>query len=48
VSSIKEDLHLIKVRVTGMEENMAGMNRCMGRFEFRMERIERRLDLVDA
>lgn len=48
VSGVKDDMHLIKVWVTGLEENMAGMNRRMDNFEFRMERIERRLDLVEA
>ena len=48
MSSLKEDMHLIKVRVTDLEENMAGMNRCMDKFEVRTERVERRLDLVEV
>jgi hypothetical protein len=38
-----EDLHDLKV-----EANLAAMNRRMDRFESRLERIERRLELADA
>lgn len=37
----------IKVRVTAVEEGLAGVNRRLDRLELRIERIERRLDLVD-
>lgn len=37
----------IKVRLTAVEEGLAGVNRRLDRLELRIERIERRLDLVD-
>jgi archaellum component FlaC len=42
-----EDLQDLKVRVTHVEEGLAGVNRRMDRLEQRVERIERRLDLVE-
>ena len=45
---IIDDLQDLKVRVTSLEENQAGLQRRMDRFEIRLERIERRLDLVEA
>ncbi|SEN33484.1 hypothetical protein [Bradyrhizobium sp. OK095] len=43
-----EDLQDLKVRVTGMEEGLAGVNRRLDRLEIRVDRIERRLELTDA
>ena len=43
-----EDLQDLKVRVTSVEEGLAGVNRRLDRLEGRMERIERRLELTDA
>jgi archaellum component FlaC len=43
-----EDLHDLKVRVTSVEEGMAGVNRRLDRLEIRVERIEKRLELSDA
>jgi hypothetical protein len=43
-----DDVQLIKVRMTSMEEAMAGFNRRMDNMEVRLGRIERRLDLTDA
>ena len=43
-----EDIHDLKVHVTSLEENMAGLNRRIDRIENRLDRIERRLDLADA
>ena len=43
-----EDLHDLKVRMSSVEANLAAMNRPMDRFESRLERIERRLELSDA
>lgn len=43
-----EDLHDIKVRVTAVEENLAGVHRRIDRVDERVERIERRLDLTEA
>jgi hypothetical protein len=37
----------VKVRLTAVEEGLAGVNRRLDRVEIRIERIERRLDLVD-
>jgi hypothetical protein len=37
----------VKVRLTAVEEGIAGVNRRLDRLEVRVERIERRLDLVD-
>jgi hypothetical protein len=37
----------VKVRLTAVEEGLAGVNRRLDRMEIRTERIERRLDLVD-
>jgi hypothetical protein len=37
----------VKVRLTAVEQGLAGVNRRLDRLEVRVERIERRLDLVD-
>lgn len=42
-----DDLNDLKVRVTHVEEGLAGVNRRLDRLEQRVERIERRLDLVE-
>ena len=43
-----EDLGDLKVRVTAVEEGLAGVNRRLDRLENRVERIEQRLELSDA
>ena len=43
-----DDLNDLKVRVTSVEEGLAGVNRRLDRLETRVERIERRLELTDA
>jgi archaellum component FlaC len=43
-----EDLHDLKVRVTSVEEGLAGVNRRLDRLENRVERIEKRLELSDV
>ena len=43
-----EDLQDLKVRVTSVEEGLAGVNRRLDRLDSRVERIERRLELTDA
>ena len=43
-----EDLQDLKVRVTAVEEGLAGVNRRLDRLEIRVERIEKRLELSDA
>ena len=44
---IGDDVHDLKVRTTGVEENLAGVQRRIDRLEDRVERIETRLDLRD-
>jgi archaellum component FlaC len=41
-----DDLHDVKVRLTAVEGNLAGVQRRIDRLEDRVERIEKRLDLV--
>ena len=43
-----EDIRDLKVRMTAVGEGLAGVHRRMDRFESRLERIERRPDLVEA
>lgn len=43
-----EELHDVKVRLTAVEENMAGIHRRIDRLDERFQRIERRLELTDA
>ncbi|PIT04565.1 hypothetical protein TSA1_30290 [Bradyrhizobium nitroreducens] len=43
-----DDLQDVKVRVTAMEEGLAGVNRRLDRLEIRVDRIERRLELTDV
>ncbi len=45
---ISGDLGDLKVRMTGAEEAIAGVNRRLDRLDGRVERIEKHLDLVDA
>ncbi len=48
VDRLIEDVQLLKVRVTGVEEGLAVVNRRLDRVEERLTRIEKRLDLVDS
>jgi archaellum component FlaC len=43
-----DDVQDLKVRTTHVEEGLAGVNQLLDRLEARVERIERRLDLVEA
>ncbi len=43
-----EDVHDVKLRLTAVEEALAGVNRRIDRTETRLDRIEKRLNLVDA
>ena len=43
-----DDLQDLKVRVTSVEEGLAGVDRRLDRLEHRVERIEKRLELSDA
>jgi hypothetical protein len=42
------DSHDIKTRLAVVEENLAGVHRRIDRLELPVERIEKRLDLVDT
>jgi hypothetical protein len=42
-----DDVQDLKVRVTALEEGQAGINRRLDRIEMPVERVERRLDLVE-
>jgi archaellum component FlaC len=44
---IEFDVHDLKVRTTGVEEGLAGVNRRLDRLEDSASRIERRLNLVE-
>ncbi|MBV8449955.1 MAG: hypothetical protein JO124_18405 [Hyphomicrobiales bacterium] len=43
-----DDVHDVKLRLTVVEEGLAGVNRRVDRVETRLDRIEKRLELVDA
>ncbi len=43
-----DDVHDLKVRMSAVEEGLAGVHRRLDRLEARVEQIERRLDLVEA
>ena len=43
-----DDVHDLKVRMSSVEEGLAGIHRRLDRLDVRVDRIERRLDLVDA
>ena len=43
-----DEVHDLKVRLTAVEEGMAGINRRVDRVETRLDRIEKRLELVDT
>ncbi|MCC7265724.1 MAG: hypothetical protein IT546_00115 [Caulobacteraceae bacterium] len=45
---VTDDLQDLKVRMTHVEEGLAGVNRRLDRLEARTDRIEKRLDLVDS
>lgn len=48
IDRLTDDVHELKVRMTSVEENLAGVQRRIDRLEDRVECIERRLDLVGA
>ena len=45
---IRSDLLDMKVRLTAVEEGLAGVHRRMDRLDGRLERVEQRLELADA
>ena len=48
VDRLLDEMRDVKVRLTGVEENLAGVHRCLDRTDVRIDRIERRLDLAGA
>ena len=44
---VVDEMQDVKVRLTAVDEGLAGANRRLDRVEIRIERIERRLDLVE-
>jgi DNA-binding FrmR family transcriptional regulator len=47
LDGVYDDVKDIKVRMTSVEEALAGVNRRIDRAEGHLDRIERRLELVD-
>ncbi len=45
---VHDDVRDIKVRLTSVEEALAGVNRRIDRTEGRLDRIERRLEVVSG
>ena len=43
-----DDMHDVKIRMTAVEEALAGVHRRMDRIDEPLERVERRLDLAEA
>ena len=48
LARVADDVHDLKVRMTHMEEGLAGVNRRIDRVEERLDKIEKRLGLIDA
>ena len=48
VGGLSDDIRVAKLRLTNLEEAFVGMPRRFDRPELGVERIERRLDLVEA
>jgi septation ring formation regulator EzrA len=48
IDRVLDDVHMLKVRMTAVEENLVGIQRRIDRVEERLERIERRVGLIDA
>lgn len=48
LDNLVADVGDLKVRMTAVEEAIAGVNRRLDRVDVRLERIERRLELADA
>ena len=45
---VLDDVHDLKVRMASVEEGLAGIHRRIDRMDLRVDRIERRLELVGA
>ena len=48
IDRVLDDVHMLKVRMTAVEENLVGVQRRLDRIEERLERVERRGGLIDA
>jgi hypothetical protein len=48
VDRLIDEVRDLKVRMTNVEEGLAGVHRRLDRVEDRMEQVERRLDLNDG
>ena len=55
LANVESDMHDLKLRMSGVEDHLAtvivsitGLNHRMDRFDERLGRVERRLDLSDA
>ena len=48
LNDLIDDVRELKIRMTGVEEGLAGVNRRLDRMEGRFERVERRLELTDV
>ena len=47
IDRLMDDVSDLKIRMTSVEDGLAGVNRRLDRMESRMDPVERRLDLVD-
>jgi len=45
---LMDDVHDLKVRMTTVEEGLAGVHRRLDRIDVRLSHVEKRLDLVEA
>ena len=48
VDRLGEDMNDLKMRMTHVEENLAGVHRRLDRMDQRIDRIERRLELNES
>ena len=48
LKDLGDDVRELKIRMTGVEENLAGVHRRIDRIEVRLNRIERRPDLTET
>jgi archaellum component FlaC len=48
IDRLTDDVNNLKVRTSGVEEGLAGVNRRLDRLDICVDRIERRLELTDA
>lgn len=48
VDLLRGDVHDLKVRMTHVEEGLAGVNRRLDRVDERMDRLEKRVGLVES